>query len=86
MNDLTRAGSKISIRVSKLTENSTCPNTTTYEKFLLHKNKNNISTAMRRSQILSNTHTRTGTNRFGVSHLGQKIEEIIVAPLNKMDH
>ena len=31
MNDLTRAGSKISVRVSKLTENSTCPNNTTYE-------------------------------------------------------
>ena len=86
MNDLTRAGSKISVRVSKLTENSTCPNNTTYEKFLPHQNKYNISTAMRRSQILSNISNRAGTIRFGVSHLGQKIEETIVAPLNKMDH
>jgi len=84
MNDLTRAGSKISVRVSQLNENSVCPNTTTYEKFLPHPNKSNMSSAMRRSQILSNN--RVTTMRFGVSYLGQKIEDPIVAPINRMDH
>jgi hypothetical protein len=84
MNDLTRAGSKISVRVSQLTENSVCPNTATYEKFLPHTNKSNMSNAMRRSQILANT--RVTTMRFGVSYLGQKIEQPIVAPVNRMDH
>ena len=84
MNDLTRAGSKISVRVCKLTDTTICPNTTTYEKFLPHPNKSNMSSAMRRSQVLSNT--RIGTIRFGVSYLGQKIEQPIVAPTNRMDH
>jgi hypothetical protein len=84
MNDLSRAGSKISVRVNQLTENSVCPNTTTYEKFLPHMNKSNMSNAMRRSQILANT--RVTTMRFGVSYLGQKIEQPIVAPINRMDH
>ena len=84
MNDLTRAGSKISVRVSQLRDKSVCPNTTTYEKFLPHPNKSNMSTAMRRSQVLSNT--RIGTMRFGVSYLGQKVEQTIIAPTNRMDH
>jgi hypothetical protein len=84
MNDLSRAGSKISVRVNQLNENSVCPNTTTYEKFLPHMNKSNMSNAMRRSQILANT--RVTTMRFGVSYLGQKIEQPIVAPINRMDH
>uniref|UniRef100_A0A6C0E6H5 Uncharacterized protein n=1 Tax=viral metagenome TaxID=1070528 RepID=A0A6C0E6H5_9ZZZZ len=84
MNDLSRAGSKISVRVNQLNENSVCPNTTTYGKFLPHMNKSNMSNAMRRSQILANT--RVTTMRFGVSYLGQKIEQPIVAPINRMDH
>lgn len=84
MNDLTRAGSKISVRVSKLTDTTICPNTTTYEKFLPHPNKSNMSSAMRRSQVLSNT--RISTMRFGVSYLGQKVEQTIIAPTNRMDH
>jgi hypothetical protein len=70
--------------VSKLTDTTICPNTTTYEKFLPHPNKSNMSSAMRRSQVLSNT--RISTMRFGVSYLGQKVEQPIIAPTNRMDH
>ena len=85
MYKLSTPGSNISVRVNQMTSTTICPNTTTYEKFLPHPNKTNISRAMRRSQTLQNT--RVGTMRFGTSYLGTTAEQtIITPPVNRIDH